>query len=394
MVKRWFDIMKLVQLGCGITGLVSAEHLEKNPRVKELILADSKVDAAMDLAARIGSEKISTREVDATDTKSLKDLLSGCDMVISAIPWFLNKRVIETAIEVGVDYIDYSMAVDSVEEWDEIDRKSKDRGVTILSSMGSDPGISDVFARYAANKLDRAVSARVMDGDTATAEGHDFFSLWSPVEMLQEVTVPAAVFKDGKITYVPPLDERQMYEFPEPVGPLPVYNTMHEETFLMSRFIEGLEYADFRIAVDDGFARVANTLRKIGLHSLDPVEVKGVTVKPLDVVVALMPRTVDLIGKTKGHACVVVEVTGVKDGERRLVKVWTSMSHETAYDICRSNATGYVVGTGGAVGAELLISGHVKAKGLIFPEQLPAEEFVSRLPAKHLDVKEEITVLQ
>ncbi|MGB2581952.1 MAG: hypothetical protein WBD03_05735, partial [Thermoplasmata archaeon] len=61
---------------------------------------------------------------------------------------------------------------------------------------------------------------------------------------------------------------------------------------------------------------------------------------------------------------------------------------------CRSNATGYMVGTGGAVGAELLISGHVNAKGLIFPEQLPAEEFVSRLPAKHLDVKEEITVLQ
>ena len=365
-----------------------AEHLEKNPRVNELVLADSKVDAAMDLAARIGSEKISTRQVDATDAKSLKDLLSGCDMVISAIPWFLNEKVIETAIEVGVDYIDYSMATNSVEKLDEIDRKGKDRGVTILSCMGSDPGISDVFARYAANKLDRAVSARVIDGDTATAEGYDFFSLWSPVEMLQEVTVPAAVFKDGKISYVPPLDERQIYEFPEPVGPLPVYNTMHEETFLMSRFIEGLEYADFRIAVDDGFAQVANTLRKIGLHSLDPIEVKGVTVKPLDVVVALMPRTVDLIGKTKGHACVVAEVTGVKDGEKRLVKVWTSMSHETAYDISRSNATGYVVGTGGAIGAEMMISGHVKAKGRIFPEKLPAEEFGSRLPAKHLDVKE------
>ncbi len=393
-MSRWFDIMRIAQLGCGITGLVSAEHLEKNPRVKELILADSKVDTAMAMAARIGSEKISTKQVDATDAKSLRDLLSGCDMVISAIPWFLNKRVIETAIEVGIDYIDYSMAVHSVEECDEIDRKSKDRGVTILTSMGSDPGISDVFARYAANKLDRAVSARVMDGDTATAEGHDFFSLWSPVEMLQEVTIPAAIFKDSKISYLPPLDERQIYEFPEPVGPLPVYNTMHEETFLMSRFIEGLEYADFRIAVDDGFAQVAKALRMIGLHSLDPIEVKGVTVKPLEVVVSLMPRPVDLIGRTKGHACVVVEVAGVKDGERRLVKVWTAMSHEAAYDLCSSNATGYFVGTGGAIGAEMLMSGHVKTKGMVFPEQLPAEEFVSRLPAKHLDVQEEITVIQ
>jgi saccharopine dehydrogenase (NAD+, L-lysine-forming) len=390
---RWFETMKLVQLGCGITGLVSAEHLEKNPRVKELILADSKVDAAMDMAARLGRDKISTKQVDATDPESLKDLLAGSDLVISAIPWFLNRKVIQAALEASVDYIDYSMAFDSVEECRKIDAEGKDRGVTLLTSMGSDPGISDVFARYAADKLDHAESARVMDGDTATVQGHAFSSLWSPVEMLQEVTIPAAVFKDGKISYLPPLSERQIYEFPEPVGPLPVYNTIHEETFLMSRFIEGLEYADFRIAVDDEFARVAKVLRMIGLHSLEPIEVKGVSVKPLDVVVALMPRPVDLIGKVKGHACVVVEVAGVKDGERRLVKVWSTMSHEDAYKLCQTNATGYFVGTGGAIGAEMMISGRVKQKGMVFPEQLPAEEFVSLLPAKHLEVNEEITVL-
>jgi saccharopine dehydrogenase (NAD+, L-lysine-forming) len=385
--------MKLVQLGCGITGLVSAEHLERNSRVNELILADSKVDAAMNLAARLGSDKISTRKVDATDEKSLKDLLTGCDLVVSAIPWFLNRKVIRVAIEEGVDYVDYSMAFGSVEECRKLDEEGKDRGVTVLTSMGSDPGISDVFARYAANKLDSAESARVMDGDTASVQDHTFFSLWSPVEMLQEVTIPAAVFKDGKISYLPPLNERQIYEFPEPVGPLPVYNTIHEETFLMSRFIEGLEYADFRIAVDDEFARVSKVLRMIGLHSLEPIEVKGISVKPLDVVVALMPRPVDLIGKVKGHACVVVEVVGVKDGERRLVKVWSTMSHEAAYKLFHTNATGYFVGTGGAIGAEMMISGRVKQKGMVFPEQLPAEEFISLLPSKHLEVKEEITSL-
>jgi saccharopine dehydrogenase (NAD+, L-lysine-forming) len=385
--------MKLVQLGCGITGLVSAEHLEKNPQVNELILADSKIDAAMAMAGRLGSKKISVLKVDATDQKSLKGLLNGCDLVVSSIPGFLNRRVIDTAIEVGVDYMDYSMAFDSVEECEDIHRRSEDRGVTVLTSMGADPGISDVFARYAASKLDRAVSARVMDGDTATAEGYGFFTLWSPVEMIEEVTVPAAIFKDGKITYVPPLSERQMYEFPEPIGLLPVYNTIHEETFLMSRFIEGLEYADFRIAVDDGFAKIANVLRMIGLHSTKPVDVKGTMVKPLDLVVAHMPNPVELIGKVKGYAGLVVEVVGFKDGERRLVKVWATMSHEAAFDICHSNATGYFVGTGGAIGAEMLLSGRVKRKGMVFPEQLPAEEFVSRLPEKHLDVKEDITSL-
>lgn len=386
--------MKLVQLGCGITGLVSAEHLEKNPRVSELILADSSVEAPKAMAGRIGSDKMSVRQVDARDHEALTGLLKGRDLVISSIPGFLNRKVMQVAIEQGVDYIDFSIAFDSVDEFEDVSRKAEDAGVTLMTSMGSDPGISDVFARYAANKLDRAVSARVMDGDTAVAEGHDFFTLWSPIEMLEEVTVPAAVFKDGKMTFVPPLHERQVYEFPEPIGPLPVYNTIHEETYFMSRFIEGLEYADFRIAVDDEFAKVAKVLRMIGMHSLKPVDVQGSKVRPLDVVVAQMPQPVELIGKVKGYAGVVVEVVGVKDGERRLVKVWSTMSHEAAYDLCHTNATGYVVGTGGAVAAEMLIDGFVKGKGLVFPEQLPAEEYVSRLPAKHLEVKEEITSLQ
>ena len=390
---RWFDIMKVVQLGCGITGLVCAEHLEKNELVNELVLADNRVDAAEAMAERLESSKISVQKVDATDADAMRALLTDANLLVSSIPAELNKKVIDAAVDLGVNYIDYSMSVDSMEEFEEIDKKSKDQGITILTSMGADPGISDVFARYAANMLDTAESARVMDGDTAVADGYDFFTLWSPAEMLEEVTVPAAVFKDGKITYIPPLNERQIYEFPQPIGPLPVYNTIHEETYLMSQYIDGLKYADFRIAVDDGFAKMANTIRKLGMHSLKPVNVKGVMVRPLDVVVSLMPRPVDLIGKVRGFAGIVVEVTGQKDGQRVMAKVWTTMSHERAYELSNSNATGYVVGTGGAVAAEMLLSGEIPDKGVLVPEQLPAENYVSRLPAKHLDVGEEVTPL-
>jgi saccharopine dehydrogenase (NAD+, L-lysine-forming) len=385
--------MNVVQLGCGITGLVCAEHLVKNRHVDNIVLADAWTDAADAMAERLGSSKISVEKVDATDSLALRELLTGNDLLISSIPAELNKKVIEMSMELGIDYIDYSLAFNSMEEFEEIDRKGKDRGVAILTSMGADPGISDVFARYAANKLDKVESARVMDGDTAVAEGYEFFTLWSPGEMVEEVTVPAAVFKDGKMTFVPPLNERQIYDFPEPVGPLPVYNTIHEETYLMSQFIDGLKYADFRIAVDDGFAKVANTLRKIGMHSLEPVDVKGVKVRPIDVVVALMPRPVDLIGKVKGYAGLVVEVEGEKDGKRTRVKVWSTMSHEKAFELANSNATGYFVGTGGAVAAEMLMSGEITEKGVLVPEQLPAEKYVSRLPAKHLEVKEEIVEL-
>lgn len=382
--------MKVVQLGCGITGLVCAEHLTKNEKVDEVVLADAWTDAAESMMRRVNSGKLSVKKADAKDVASVKSILKGADLVVSAIPWMLNLPVLRTAADCGVDYVDFSMSMDSEKEFDEISALCESAGTTALTSMGADPGISDVMAVHAAKKLDSPETARVMDGDTGSVEGHEWFTLWSPLEMLEEMTVPAAVYKDGEIEYLPPLHERQLYEFPEPIGVQPVYNTTHEETWLIPRHVKGLRYADFRIAIDDNTAMTANVLRKIGLHGMKPVDVKGQKVAPIDVVTALMPRPVELIGKVRGHAGIVVEVTGESGGRRMLSKAWTTMSHEKAYELFHSNATGYLVGTGGATGAEMIIDGLFDEKGLFIPEQLPTEEFLKRLQAKHLEVRSEL----
>ena len=385
--------IRVVQLGCGITGLVCAEQLTKNPRVNEVILADARIDAAEAMAARVKSEKISMQKVDATKDADLKKLLKGSQLVVSSLPWLLNMRVLKNAASLGVDYVDFCLTIDKIEEYEPVAKMVDDAGITALTSTGEDPGISDCFARAGADLLDEAWESRVMDGDSGSAEGVGFFSLWSPIDLLEETTVPAAVFRDGKMTYVPPLHEREFYEFPEPVGKLPVYKTNHEETYLMPRFIKGLNDADFRIAIDDDWAAAARMIRKLGLHSFVPIDVKGVLVRPIDVVVAVMPRPVDLIGKVKGWAAIVVEVYGKKNGKKTMVKHWTMMSHEKAYQLCNSNATGYLVGCGGAAAAELLIDGEIKSKGYLVPEQLPAEKLIARLPGKGLEVKKEIKTI-
>ena len=386
-------ITKIVQLGCGITGLVCAEELAKNAKVAELVLADSRTDAAEAMASRVKSDKVSVKKVDATNPKDLKGLLKDADIVVNSLPWHLLRNVLDTAAALGVNYVDFSLTVDKMEQLEMVSKMCKDKGITAITAMGADPGISDSFAAYAAKKLDEPEEAHVMDGDCGSAEGFDFFSLWSPVDMLEETTVPAAVFRNGKIEYIPPLNEREEYEFPAPIGRLPVYKTNHEETYLMPMFIKGLKKADFRIAIDDNFASMSKMIRRLGLHSLQPIEVDGCKVKPLNVVASVFPKTTDLAGKVKGYAGVVVEVIGKKNGKRTMVKVYTTMSHEEAYKKCRSNATGYLVGVGGALGTELLINGDVKGPGMFVPEQLPVEKIISRLPSKGLEVKEEIRTL-
>lgn len=386
--------MKVVQLGCGTCGLVCAEHLAKNRNVDHLILADMRIEGAQALADRLQNDKVSVKKVDGTKREELEKLLSDRDIVIATMPWRLNKLAMEVATKTGTNYVDFGMPFDSTgPEFDKYAKMCQDAGISALLGMGVEPGISDVFAMHAASKLDRSDEAHVYDGDTAHIEGVEIFSPWSPIDMLDETSTPAAVFREGKIEFVPPLSMKQTYDFPEPVGRLTVYKTNHDETYFMPMEIKTLKNASFNIAIDDNFAQMAVILRKIGLLSKDPVDVRGVKVRPLDVVAALMPTPANLASQVKGDACFAVEVSGLREGKKTKVRIWMMMSHEKTSELYGTNATGYLVGTGGAIATEMLIEGEVKKKGFVIPEQLPTDSFLGRLGPKGLKFNEEIIPL-
>lgn len=386
--------MRVVQLGCGVCGLVCAEHLAKNEKVDGLVLADSRTGGAEGLKDRLGLDKVSVLEVDGRDRRALAGLLRDKDVVVATMPWRMNRQVMEVAAELGVDYVDFGMPFDSTgPDFDRYSEMCESAGVSALVGMGEEPGMSDIFAMHAAGRLDRADEAHIFDGDTATVEGLDHFSLWSPVDLLDETSVPAAVFRRGRIEFIPPLSAKRMYDFPAPLGRLPVYSTNHDETYFMPLGIPTLKEASFNIGIDDRFAEAAKIFREWGLLGKEPIDVKGTKVRPLDVVAAMLPPPAAFADKVKGHTCFVVEVTGEKDGRRAKVKVWTMMSHEKAYELHRTNAGAYFVGTGGAVATGMLIDGLVREKGIVIPEQLPAEEFMRRLREKGVEISEETSPL-
>jgi len=380
--------MRVVQLGCGITGLVCAEIVSRNSKVDEVVLADLNTKSASELASRSRSGKFRVVRVDARDPASVRKVLRGSDVLVSAIPSEMNLTVMMQVLDAGVNYVDFSVAHEIIDDFKRFTKVCERAGVIAITGMGADPGISDVFARYGADRLDSAYEAHVRDGDNGVAKGIELFSLWSPLDMMEEVTINAAVWRNGKIEWLPPLHKKEMYPFPAPIGRLPVYNTTHEETFMIPKFIEGIRNADFKIAVDDGFASAARMIRKLGMHSLKEIDVKGVKVRPLDVVVATMPTPTEMIGKVKGSAGIVVEVLGRKNGKKAMAKTWITLSHEEAYRKYRSNATGYLVGAGGSVGVDLIVRGLVREKTLFAPELLPAKKVIEMLPDRGLEVHE------
>jgi saccharopine dehydrogenase-like NADP-dependent oxidoreductase len=380
----------VVQLGCGVCGLVCAEHLARHPKVDRLILADRRTKAAEDLASRLPGGNAVVEAVDGTDPAALEALLKTCDIVIASMPWRLNRLVLEAAAKVGTDYVDFGMPFDGTgPEFDAAARVCTEAGIAALVGMGMEPGISDVFAIHAASRLDRADEAHVFDGDTASVEGLDLFSVWSPVDLLDEMSVPAAVLEGGRITFVPPLSDKQTYVFPDPVGPLTVYKTNHDETYFLPMGLPTLRRASFNIFIDPAWIEAAAVLRKLGLLTGEPIDVRGVRIRPLDVLAAALPSPVDLLGRIRGHATCVVEVTGPKRGTWTKVRMWAGASYADTYRHHGTNATAYMVGTGGAVATEMLLEGEVEAKGLVIPEHLAAANYLRRLRDKGVEVHEE-----
>lgn len=384
--------MKVVQLGCGITGLVCAEHLERNPKVDELILADKQTEPAASLVERLENDKTTLQKTDASDTSDLKKLMKDCDLVVTSVPSDMNAKMLKTALAVGVDYVDFTIPRRTIERFDEIGKECEDAGIRALTAVGEDPGISDIFAMHGAAKLDEVHEIHIKDADNALSPDYDIFTLWCTNDMLDEITYKAAVYENGGIHWLPPLSRKERYTFPHPVGEHTVYNTTHDETFLIPKFIKGVRYVDFMIVVPDNLAAFANLIREMGMNRMTLVKVNGGQVKPLEVVSACLPSPVDMVGKIKGSGGIMVEAVGIRKGERCTVRTWVGMTHEDAFKLHNTTATGYLVGTGAAIGAEMLVAGEVKHSGLFVPEMLPIEKYLQRMQSKSLTVHEGLSV--
>jgi saccharopine dehydrogenase (NAD+, L-lysine-forming) len=258
--------------------------------------------------------------------------------------------------------------------------------------MGIDPGASDLFAKRAADRMESVDYVRVRDADNSKLEGYEFATYFSPDAMIEECIRDPLYYENGRYKRVPPLSTSEVYSFPDPVGPMKVYMTDHEESELVPRFIgKKIKRCDFMITLDETFVEYVRFLKKLGLLSFKPVKIRGIEIPPIEVVVATMPRPDDLAGKLKGICCVLTEVAGKMKGEETVIKTWTHMSHEKAYEISGIHATAYQTAMPVAVSVEMFARGEIDLKGVKPPEAVDPVKFCSYLPEKNIPVFEEIT---
>src|SRR4028119_2293327 len=111
--------------------------------------------------------------------------------------------------------------------------------------MGVEPGLSDVFARYAADHLFGSIDELgTRDGANLRVDGYDFapsFSIWTTIE---ECLNPPVIWEktpdspQGSWRTTEPFSEPEVFDFPEGIGPVECVNVEHEEVVLMPRWVD------------------------------------------------------------------------------------------------------------------------------------------------------------
>jgi saccharopine dehydrogenase (NAD+, L-lysine-forming) len=389
--------MKLAILGLGGVGRVIAKSIAETNRYEEVICADLDQHAVDSIINTINRKNFSGRVVDAANSEQVINLAAEADVLINAnVPRF-NLIVMEACLAGNCHYMDLACETiinlpGQIDISDQLalDRRFKDAGLLALCGIGIDPGCSNIFARYLSDQMDRVEEILIRDADISYVEGYKLALYFSPDTFIDEcVTEAPLYFEEGKFIIKEPLQVIEDFDFPEPIGRVKVYGISHEEAWTLPRYIkkEGIRTCNFGYGLADELVNMMEVLKIIGLDSDVPVDVKGVQVAPRDLVTALLPRPADLAGKIKGDVCVGALVRGYKNNQKVAKFMYTTASHQEAYERMQEQGTSFQTGIPAALAADLLADGVIKTRGAVPPEGLDPEPFVEKLPEYGMPIK-------
>lgn len=400
--------MKTMVLGIGAIGQVTATLLAGSREVDKLVLASRRTERAKKLARKLGKKNILVKKVNADNVNEMVRAFKGLDLVINlALPRF-NLKIMKACLKAKVNYMDTATDLalakekpgDSVKAPPEciqleMDSQFKKAGLTAMLGQGCDPGLTNVFARYAADGMDRVDEILVRDGDNSQIEGYEFATMWSADTLIEEVLMPALAFRDGRFVRLGSVEGEEVFPFPEPVGPLTVYNVDHEETNTLPLYIgKGVRNADFKLALPKEFAEAMRIFRKWGLGSAEPIEVRSkfynttAKVAPRDVLTALLPTPADMNRGVTGATCIGTLVRGEKEGRKVERFVYTWMDHADCIRKTGFNAVSYLTGAPPVVAAEMFARGEIDLRGVFPPEVLDPKPYMDHLPGVGIKVYE------
>lgn len=392
--------MRMLLVGAGAVGESILRILKaRDPESKWLevaVVADYDRRRAEEVCKNLKDEKrFLPASVDAHDVDAMVAICKEhqCDFVVDTAAPFVSNNIFDAAYAAKADYVNlgtWSEPFDppvygiGLENSYKIPMASynfnahdkwKAQGNMACICLGIDPGVVDVFAKFAAEHLfDELKEIHVKDGGNLEIPGADEdavsfgFNVWT---VLDECLNPNVEWSKEKGHIVePPFSGEEIFDMPQGVGPNKLLKVEHEETVLMPRYLEkyGLERVTFKIALDENLIQALKAIAALGLRNMDKIKVNGVEVAPRDVVAAAAPQPKDIGDEMTGKMVVGVHCIGKKDGLDREIFMYQPFDNKQSMEKWGMQAVVAQTGFGAAIGIELMGRGIWKDAGVFGPE--------------------------
>jgi len=394
--------VRILLIGAGGVGAAFAAIAARRDFFETIVVADYDLAKAERAAATDG--RYAAVRVDASSADAVADLCREHRIthVMNAVDPVFDMPVFEGAFAAGADYLDMAMSLSrphptapyektGVKLGDEqfaVADRWEAAGRLALVGIGVEPGLSDVFARYAADHLFSEIDELgTRDGADLVVrddEGNEIFapsfSMWTTIE---ECLNPPVVWQDGEWHTTAPFSEPEVFDFPEGIGPVECVNVEHEEVLLMPRWID-CKRATFKYGLGEEFINILRVLHALGLDSTEKVRVKArdglCEVSPRDVVAAVLPDPATVGPRMTGKTCAGVWVTGTgTDGAPRSTYLYHVVDNEWTMREYGHQCVVWQTALNPVVALELLSRGTWSGAGVLGPEAFDAVPFLDLL---------------
>ncbi|GIJ42745.1 saccharopine dehydrogenase family protein [Micromonospora andamanensis] len=390
--------MRILLVGAGGVGSAVVAIAARRAFFETMVVADHDPGRAARAVAGHDSRFVAA-SVDAAAADAVAALCREHRIthVLNAVDPRFVMPIFDGAYAAGADYLDMAMSLSRPHPsrpWQETGVKLGDEqfavadrwaaaGRLALCGIGVEPGLSDVFARYAADELFAEIDEiGVRDGANLTVDGYDFapsFSIWTTIE---ECLNPPVIWEAGRGWFTTePFSEPEVFHFPAGIGPVECVNVEHEEVLLIPRWVPARRVT-FKYGLGDEFIEVLKTLHRLGLSGTSPVRVGGASVSPRDVVAACLPDPATLGERMRGRTCAGTWVRGTGvDGRPREVYLYHVVDNEWSMQEYGHQAVVWQTAVNPVVALELLAGGAWSGVGVLGPEALPPKPFLDLLTA-------------
>lgn len=411
--------MRMLLVGAGAVGesiLRILKERDKNSDWLELVVvSDYDLERAKEVCDNLGDyDRFKPEFVNAKSKESMKELVKkyNLDFVMDATAPFLSNYIFDAAFEAGVNYgnmgtwsvpmenpafglgIENSYTEPMTKYNFDRHEKWAENGQLACICMGIDPGVVNVFAKYAATELfDEIKEIHVKDGGNLqipSADKDDItfgFNVWT---VLDECMNPNVEWdkNNGGFIVEDAFAGEEKFDMPE-VGENTLVKIEHEETVTMPRYLEqyGLERVTYKISLDENLMNALKVIDKLGLRGTKPVEVGGVKVSPRDVVAACAPQPKDIGNEMVGEMCVGIHCKGIKDGKEKEIMMYQTFDNQESMKDWGMQAVVAQTGFGAAIAIELIGRGIWTGEGVYSPEYFDPMPYLNIMDEAGFDYK-------